>query len=243
LKIHSIGIIGYGRFGRLLAAIFKHHLPDAKVLIYSGSNRRVSKTLAEVCAAQIVIPAVPISAFKELLIKIKPLLGSETTVMDICSVKVLPVKWMHETLDKKTRVIASHPVFGPDSTRNGKELKGMNLMICNISADKELYGAVKNFWKNLGVNVLEMTPEDHDRYSAYTINYNHLIGRIGQLVGIRPTPIDTKGFKVIYDALQYVINDSWELFYDMQNFNPYSKKMRKEVMQALTELEKRLDSA
>jgi len=215
-------------------------LPQTRIKI---SNRSEPKdNLAEVCSCQIVIPAVPISEMLSILKQINPLLGKDSTVMDVCSVKVMPVKWMKQELKKGTPIIASHPVFGPDSTRSGKELKGTNLMISNISAKTELYDSIKDFWRECGVNVVEITPEEHDHFSAYTINYNHLIGRIGELVGIKPTPVDTKGFKVIYEALQYVTNDSWQLFYDMQNFNPYAREMRKKVAAAVAEIERRLEN-
>jgi prephenate dehydrogenase len=244
MQIKSIGIIGSGRFAGLLKNIFKQHLSGTKLMIYSRSHRPDRKLffqLNEVCQAELIIPCVPISAFQEVLRQIRPIISPESTVMDVCSVKVYPVKWLRSTLGKSTKIIASHPVFGPDSTKNGNELKDMNLMLYNISADKKLYQNIKNFWKKLGVNVVEITPEEHDRFSAYTINYNHLIGRIGERIGIKPTPIDTKGFKVIYDALQYVTNDSWQLFADMQVYNPYAKEMRKKVARALREIEAKLE--
>ena len=78
-----------------------------------------------------------------------------------------------------------------------------------------------------------MTPEEHDRYGAYSINYTHLIGRIGERIGIRETPIDTQGFIVIRDVMQYVVNDRMELFFDMQRYNPYAAEMIVHVKQAL----------
>lgn len=245
MKLNSIGIIGNGRFAGLLVNVFQEHLPETKVLVYARSEKPDHKKffgLNEVCQTELIIPCVPISAFREVLKQIRPVISPESTVMDICSVKVYPVKWLRSVLGKRTKIIASHPVFGPDSTKNGKELKGMNLMLYNISAEKKLYAFIKLFWKKLGVNVVEITPEEHDRYSAYTINYNHLIGRIGERIGIKPTPIDTKGFKVIYDALQYVTNDSWQLFSDMQTFNPYAREMRKKVAAALRDIEHELEN-
>ena len=92
----------------------------------------------------------------------------------------------------------------------------------------------------MGVNIVEITPEEHDHYAAYTINYNHFIGRLGQLVGIRPTPIDTRGFRIMYKALEYVTHDTWELFYSMQHFNPYSEEMIERVSECVRELEQKL---
>ena len=95
----------------------------------------------------------------------------------------------------------------------------------------------------MGVQVVEMTPEEHDRYAAYSINYNHLMGRIGENIGIQSTPIDTQGFRVIYNALQYVTSDTWELFRDMQNRNPFANEMREKVMSAIQDIEFRLQQS
>ncbi|MFQ5492759.1 MAG: prephenate dehydrogenase/arogenate dehydrogenase family protein [Candidatus Dojkabacteria bacterium] len=239
----KIGIIGYGRFGSLLEKIFFEHIEGVEILIYDINSKPNSKkffSFNETVKSDLVIPAVPIGALESVIKKISPVLPENSTVMDVSSVKVKPVEWMKKHLKAGTKIIASHPVFGPDSTNNGEEFEGLNMMLSNISADRKIYDFVKDFWTKLGVNVLEITPEEHDRYSAYTINYNHLIGRVGQIAGIKPTPIDTKGFKIIYEAMNYVTHDSWELFRDMQLYNPYSKEMREKVRGALGEIESRL---
>lgn len=238
----SIGIIGYGRFGKTMYNIFKKHMPNANVYVYSRSAEIDNKKfydIEQVCKTDWLFPCVPISVMQDNLKNIKKYLNGKTIVIDVCSVKVKPVQWMKSIL-KGHHIIATHPMFGPDSTVNGKYLYNVNMMMCNISADKKRYEIFKSFWVSLGTNVVEIIPQEHDKYAAYTICYNHLIGRIGEKIGIKNTPIDTKGFKVIYDALTYVVNDTWQLFVDMQNYNPYAKKMRKDVIKAISEIEKKL---
>lgn len=218
------------------------HWPKARLKVSSQEetiDRQLFFPLQEVAKTDLLILCVPISAMTVTLKKIKPLLEATTTVIDVCSVKIKPVQWMKKILGKQP-MIASHPMFGPQSTRNGTEFLGLNMMLYNISASQKTYNLYKGFWKQLGVNIVEITPQQHDRDAAYTINYNHLVGRLGQAIGIRPTPIDTKGFSVIYEALEYVLHDSWQLFSDMQNFNPYAKGMRQKVLQALNALERKL---
>jgi prephenate dehydrogenase len=239
-KAITIGIIGYGRFAQTFITIFTKHLSGVTLLVFSRTHAMDNKmfySLSKVCSCDIVIPCVPISALQHVLRKMKPLLGEKTVVIDVCSVKVKPVEWMKKILGRNVALIASHPMFGPDSTHEGENLLDLNMMLYNISAPPKIYTWYKQFWEKLGMNIIEITPQQHDKYAAYSINYNHLIGRIGQLTGIKPTPIDTKGFQVIYDALTYVTNDTWQLFIDMQRYNPYAREMRKKVVHAMGKIE------
>lgn len=239
----SIGIIGYGRFGSLLAKIFQTHWQQAVVKVYSPEHKRNNRSffsLREVCQCDLLIPCVPMSVFAHLLRKIKPLVRPDTVVIDICSVKSETTKSMRKILSKQQPLISTHPMFGPDSTHQGIHFLGLNMMMYNVSAPGKIYALFQSFWRNLGVRIVEMTPAQHDRYAAYTMNYDHLLGRIGEMVGIKPTPIDTKGFKTLYEALQYVTKDSWQLFLDMQRYNPYAKEMRRKVLQALLKIDRAL---
>ncbi len=239
----SIGIIGYGRFGQLLADIFRTHWQGARILVFSktqAADHVLFFPLEAISQCDIVLPCVPISSLKNTLQEIAPLLKDGATVIDVCSVKVAPVEWMKRIVKQKAGIIATHPMFGPDSTRQGKQLAGLNMMLYNVSAKKSIYDLWKSFWDFLEMHTVEITPREHDRFAAYTINYNHLIGRIGEKIGIRETPIDTAGFSVIYQALTYVVNDSWQLFLDMQRYNPYAGEMRKKIARALREIEEEI---
>ncbi len=241
----SIGIIGYGRFGQLLVKTFQAHWGKTVVKVHARDHKPDAETffsLSDVAQCDLVIPCVPISAFDATLRKIKGLLRSDTVVVDICSVKVKTTAAMRKILSKKQPLISTHPMFGPDSTAEGAQFLGLNMMMHNISAPQKTYELFKSFWQNLGVNTVEMTPAQHDKDAAYTMNYAHLIGRIGELVKIKPTRIDTKGFKILYEVLQHVVNDSWQLFADMQNYNPYAKEMREKIMNALRDIERRIKS-
>ncbi|MDP6139494.1 MAG: prephenate dehydrogenase/arogenate dehydrogenase family protein, partial [Candidatus Woesearchaeota archaeon] len=88
----EIGIIGFGRFGKLMT---KYLSEDFKVYVFSRSNKSIEikknngipASLEEVCKKDIVIPSVPISKFKATLKKIKNLLKNDSLVVDVCSVK------------------------------------------------------------------------------------------------------------------------------------------------------------
>ena len=97
-----IGLIGFGRFGKLAIT---HLSRDFEIYAYDSGNKGdlirdagatpVSLELA--CSQEIVLLCMPISAMESTLEKIAPLLTHpQVLVIDVCSVKTLPVKWMRE---------------------------------------------------------------------------------------------------------------------------------------------------
>jgi len=233
-----LGIIGMGNFGNMLANTFRHHWPQAELRVFDPSKTSPT-SLEQTCKADLLFCCVPISQLESCLETINPLLDNQTTVIDVCTVKVYAVDTMNRVLKNK-RMIASHPMFGPQSTKMGTDFFGLNMVAHNLSAPAFIYDVFNQFWTNLGVQTIELTPEEHDRFAAYSINYNHLVGRIGEQIGLQTTPIDTRGFKVIYDAMHYVTNDTWQLFKDMQTYNPFAKEMREKVEKALYHIETKL---
>ncbi|MBI2337784.1 prephenate dehydrogenase [Candidatus Daviesbacteria bacterium] len=229
-KNTNVAVIGFGRFGKLMVKILlkysqvKITLIESKKINISHKNLIVGSYNA-VKNADVIIPCVPISNFETLVKQIAPLVKKNAIIMDVCSVKILPVDIMRNHLPTSTQIIASHPMFGPDSYRIKKRLNGLKLVIWNISTKKDYYLQVKKFFSNLGLTIIEITPKDHDKYMAFSLGYSYFIGKIGQRMDIKKTPIDTYDFKLLLDHISIIRKDSEQLFFDMQTKNPYAKKM------------------
>jgi len=238
----TIGIIGFGRFGQLIA---KHLKKFGTVLVYNRSNKqRQAKALGckwtslkEVCQADLVILAVPISELEKVARKIKKLVKSPAIVMDVASVKVLPCRWLKKHLPREIEVLATHPVFGPDSTQDG--LAGLNIMICPLRIKKKSLDNVLKIFKKLKLNVIKTTPEKHDQEIALSLGLVHFLGRGLEKLKIEPQTISSVGYERLLGVCDTVSNDSWQLFQDMQKFNPYTKNIRKKYLQALKEINRK----
>ncbi len=235
----SIGIIGHGNFGELLAQTFAKFWGGAKIKIFEPTvkiNNKKFFSLKDVAKQNLVFPCVPISVIPETLELLKPHLGSETTIIDICSVKIFPINSVKEILPN-TKLISTHPMYGPDSTGNGTDFCGRKMAVWNISADEKIYKLYKKFWETLGVDTIEMTPEKHDQLAAFSQAYIHFVGKIGEKMGIKKTPVDTKSFYFLCNALTMMNSDSEELFRDMMTKNPYAKTMREQFQETLNDIE------
>lgn len=238
-----IGIIGFGRFGKLMT---RYLAEDCQVLVYDknadskGIEGRggVTATLAEVCRQQAVILAVPISAMRDVLKQIRSQLSPGTLVIDVCSVKMLPVEWMVELLPAEVEILGTHPMFGPDSAR--ESLEGGKIVLCRERLSQKRYDLIKTHLRSKGLAVIETTPDEHDREISVSLALTHTIGRALAEFGARPQQIDTEGYKRLLHILEVVENDTWQLFEDMNRYNPYAENKRTAFMGALQKISRKL---
>ena len=238
-----IGIIGFGRFGKLIA---RYLAEDFEVLVYNRSNKSTeikkcgarTASLKEVCRQKIVILCVPISTLQQVLVEIGPLLKEGTVVADVCSVKVHPTQWMQAALPEAVSILATHPIFGPDSAADS--LKGHKIFISPIRIDKNHYQKVKTYLASKELVLIESTPEDHDEQIAVSLALTHYIGRSLSEFGAAPLGIDSEGYKRLLHILEVVENDTWQLFYDMHRYNPYAQEKRAAFMEAMQRINDQL---
>ncbi len=240
-----IGIIGFGRFGELAA----HYLArDVDVVVFDsgGKGARIEAVgahpadLETTCAQEMVLLCVPISHMQTQLKTIAPLLKPGTVVIDVCSVKVYPVRWMTELLPTEVEILPTHPMFGPDSA--AETLAGAKIVLCRDRISSANYDKVANWLKNQDLIVIEATPEEHDRQIAVTLAMTHFLGRSLSAFGAEKLPIDTEGYKRLMHILEVVENDTWQLFKDMHRYNPFAAEQRSRFMEAMQQINERLDA-
>lgn len=81
---------------------------------------------------------------------------------------------MKHFLPKTCNLLTIHPVFGPQSGKNG--IKGLKCMFSNIRCDEKIYQDFKDIFEHkLELKILEMTPEEHDKEMAYIQGLSHFI--------------------------------------------------------------------
>ncbi len=240
----QIGIIGFSRFGQLLAKILK---PHAEVLVYNRSDKSKEAeelgvnfvSLEEVCQADWIFVAVAISATEAMIKKISPLLKKGALVMDVCSVKVLPAKWLKENILQDNDIMPTHPMFGPDSAQNGT--KDLQWVLCPLRIGDDNLNKVKEILNKLEVKIIETLPTDHDQQVAVSLALVHFIGRGLQEFGIAKQQITSLGYERLLKVNETVTNDSWQLFLDMQKYNPYTKEIRQKFMAALKKVDEKIE--
>jgi len=240
--IKTIGLIGYGRFGSFFARdILPKVFPRAKIEIFSRTKKgREFKDLETVCKSDLVIPTVPIGKTEKICKKISGLLSKNSIVMDVCSVKSEPARWMKAHLPKSTDIISSHPMFGQSSyNKFSGDLSKLKFVIYPTRCSDESYKLIKeSFAKKL--EVIEMDPETHDKLSAKFQFTAHFFGQALNKMNLSRSHIDTESAKLMIDMMENLSADSDELFLDMYRFNPYAKVQLANILLSISAVTNKL---
>jgi len=236
-----IGIIGLGRFGRLLGDILG---PDFEVTGFDHDSARASSfegaaPLAQVAASDSVFFCVPISSLEAAMTEALPHLRDDAVVFDVCSVKVRPVEIMERLLSPATRILPTHPMFGPDSWARGN--RPLPFVLCPTDrTPPEDEQRVVEYLGRKGFTIVRMTADEHDRAMAYSLCLTQLVGRAVDRLGLEESPSDTASFRQLLEIRRIACNDTKQLFRDMQLSNPYAAEMRRRLIAALNAIEEEL---
>ncbi len=238
LKRPDFGVVGLGRFGalaaRLLAARGEVVAFDIRPIADAARALGVrAASLAETARARHVILCTPIHRLGEVLREIAPHLLPRTVLIDTCSVKVAPARVLLQEAPPWTDLLATHPLFGPDSAAEG--IAGLKIALCPLRRGRPR--VARRFLEDLGLEVIVTSPEEHDKQIAETQAVVQWIGRALERTGAGPRAIDTTGHLRLLEILRYVARDSWELFRDMQVLNPHARAARRRFLDALLEVE------
>lgn len=219
---------GYGKMGRWIADFL---LKDGKDVVLYGRNEQ--KLLAArhemgvdtdtdlsraVSNAGLIIVSVPIDSFSGVIEQLKPCLTSGQVVMDVTSVKVIPVRVMHEYLDNVT-VLGTHPVFGPGA----RSARNQNFILTPTNnAEMAIADKVRNKLAEKGGIVTLMTPEEHDHLMAAVLGLSHFIAIASADVLLsfeqlqRMKAIGGPTYRVLLTLAESVITEDPELYVSIQ---------------------------
>ena len=90
--------------------------------------------------------------------------------------------------------------------------------------------------------MIPMSCKQHDNYAARSQFITHLMGRILGKQGLKPTPIDTKGFQSVLRLIESTTADSFDLFYGLYKYNYNSQATIKNLRSAMEEVVLQLKS-
>ena len=242
-----IGVFGLGRFGGFWAKQLASRFIVFGIPVIGWSRnesrptpegvRRVSED--ELLSADVIVLCVAISAMETILEHIAVKLKPGTLVMDTCSVKVHPSKAMVRLLPPDVDILATHPMFGPDSGKDG--IEGLPLVFSPMRMDDAKADLWRGYFDSMGLNVVNMTPEQHDREAAYSQGITHFIGRVLGELNLNQSAIGTVGYNDLLDIVRQTCNDPWSLFVDLQQYNPYTVPMRQDLHQAINVMLEKFD--
>ncbi len=223
----KLTIIGFGRFGKTLYELLKD---DFAITIYSrtqkdANHQPITTDLQKAYESEIIFYAVPIAAFEEVIAAHKQYFRPDHLLIDVLSVKMHPAKIFETYLSgTKTQALLTHPMFGPDSAKNG--FADLPIILDQFKTDKKTYDFWKDYFTKKKLKVIEMDPKTHDKTAADSQGLTHFIGRLLEEYKFKESSIDSVGTQKLLEVKEQTCNDTWELFTNLQHYNPYTKQMR-----------------
>lgn len=235
----NLGVYGLGRFGSFWASVLRRCC-DAGDTVYATSRRRHEVPDSVIwldedeflSRCDVIYFCVAISSFESVLERVSGRIRKGALVMDTCSVKAFPAKWMERILGRDdVQLVATHPMFGPDSAKAG--LSGLPVVVCPVRVDTVTLERLEATFSSWGLKVLRMSPLEHDREAAYSQGVTHFVGRTLRQMGLEDTEIATSGYKALMTIVDQTCNDPLQLFFDLQHYNPYAREMRLSLQVAI----------
>ncbi len=238
-----IAIYGYGSFGEFMAVHLKRYFSE--ILIVSRSKkvglpqgiRQVSPE--EGAKADIIILSVPFASLEKVVVEISPLLGPDTLVIDVTSVKVRPVEIMLKHLPQHASILATHPLFGPESAKNG--LRGHQIVIHPARIKDEDLAEVLEFLEQVDLEVVHMSPEFHDKEMAWVHALTFFVGRGLLNMNLPKLSLHTGYFGRLNSLIELEKSQSLELFETVERHNPYAREVREKFLDELHDLDNNIN--
>ncbi|WP_280529948.1 prephenate dehydrogenase/arogenate dehydrogenase family protein [Methylobacterium bullatum] len=196
-------------------------------------------SLAETATCRVVVLAAPVSKLAEVVSTIGPHLRPGALVLDVGSVKMVAARIMADGLPDHVEIVATHPLFGPQSARSG--VKGLKIAVCPIRG-RGGRRAAAFLRKQLGLDVILTDPEAHDRAAASVQGLTHLIAKVFVEMEPLPTRMTTKSFDLLMQAVGMVRHDAPEVFDAIERANPYAADVRRRFFAHASRLEAELSA-
>ncbi len=241
-----IAILGAGKMGVWFAKFFLEE--GYSVVIADRKQEKLTKLkekleietadFAEaVKNADKVLVSVSIRAFEEIVKKISPAVRDGQVVMDICSIKDIPVQTMHKHL-KRGLILGMHPVFGPGSSTI--ENKAFVLTPTN-SQEAKFAEEFKKWLETKKARVFVMSPEKHDQLMSIVLGLPHFLGLVACDTLLEqhnyPETKDVAGttYRMLFTLAEVAALENSELFASLQLNLPELDKIERSFIEKANE--------
>jgi prephenate dehydrogenase len=248
VSFDRFGIVGYGHFGqfmaRSLAAQGSVLVTDTdRTKLPPGGDEIRAAEIGEVAQCDLVLVAVPAASLERALEGLRPLLSEQSVVMDVVSTKVMATESLTTILSDHPNLLATHPLFGPPSMK--KMRKAQRLVVTHCRGERAQV-ALRFLRKKYGLNIHEMSPEDHDRSMAYMQALPFFIARA--LVDLGFSELDHRevlslpSFEKLAAIAAIEEHHTDGMFDTSQRSNPFAADARRHFIEVLEKLNAEIDA-
>jgi len=128
-------------------------------------------------------------------------------------------------------LISSRPAQQQQQQQQRKECR-----FENAAADASAGARAPPTSRPLWDHPVDMTCELHDECAAGSQFVTHFTGRVLARLGLRSTPINTKGFESLLQLVDNTCKDSFDLFLALYKYNPNAASQMQALEDALNDV-------
>lgn len=185
----NIGIIGLGLIGGSFALSARKLIEDS-VLYGEDKNDLHQKQALELKIVDqslkpsnyyymdVIILAIPVNAALDKVIPLLDQINDNTLLIDVGSTKSMICKKL-ELHPKRNQFLATHPIAGTEfsgpSAAYETLYNGKAQILCESNKTRsDLLEWAVQWFKNMGMELQEMDPNEHDQHIAYVSHLSHI---------------------------------------------------------------------
>jgi prephenate dehydrogenase len=227
MKSKVLGICGgKGKMAQWFISLFQSEFKNIE--LYDLDSKISLKQFVSKC--DLLLVSVPICHTVKVIEEIGHHCKKEQLVMDFTSLKEEPCR----ALEKLSCFsIGLHPLFGPLA----KDPKSLKMVFC-VLQQNPWEKKIKALFQAKQIEIIEMSPKEHDQSMAYVQALNHglhlMLGEVLIQNKIKElSSIGTPSFSLFIHALQHILKNDPKLYRDIAFENPYSVKALEDFQSVL----------
>ena len=223
----KIAIIGAGKMGAWFAKFFQGE--GYTVIVSDKNSERLAKAKQEfgvetadavsaIKGVDQILICVPIDSFEDVVKEIQSHIEPSQIVLDICSIKELPVRVMHKYIKTGT-VLGMHPIFGPGS----KSVNNKNFILTPTNTEeKRVAEDFKTWLEEKKANVFIMSPRKHDELMSIVLGFPHFVALVvcdslvDQLNFSEARNVAGASYKMLLTLAEAVVLEKGEFYANLQ---------------------------
>ena len=185
----KIGIIGLGLIGGSFAISAKKYIKDCICYGEDISKKHLNKALDlnlideilsndKYSMMDVIILAVPVDIASSNIISLLDKLNENALIIDVGSIKknICQKVFLHP---RRNQFLATHPIAGTEYSGPEAAFERLfydqNQIICESNKTRpDLLEWALNWFSQMSMKVLEMSPEEHDEHIAYVSHLSHI---------------------------------------------------------------------
>ena len=215
MKVTIIG--GAGGMGRWFAKFFKKSGVDVTIVDKSARTGEIAAemgvrhtkmdilrdSVGEVVDTDVLLLSVPIDITGAVIARVGPEMRKGSLMMDITSVKKLPVEMMSRVTGEGVEILGTHPLFGPSA----KSIRGQTIIFVPVSERVgALYRRVYELFEHSGARIEILSAEEHDRLMSVLQGLTHFV-LIALGITLKELDFDVERARAVMSPMYEILMD------------------------------------